>query len=86
MSDSELLACLSSCWKKHRYPTEQVAQEAVNRIHKKRNVALRVYFCNRCLSFNQKMCKIDIDSRLLICYNSVVVKIKLGGSYEKITF
>lgn len=52
MSDSELLACVSSCWKKHRYPTEQVAQEAVNRIHKKRNVALRVYFCNRCLGYH----------------------------------
>lgn len=34
MSDEQLKGLVSSCLKKRRYKTEQLAQEAINRIHK----------------------------------------------------
>ena len=52
MNDKQLGNLVRSCIKKHRYPTEQVALEAINRIHKKRNDNLRVYFCRHCLGYH----------------------------------
>lgn len=52
MSDTKLKNLVSSCLKKHRYKTEQLAQEAINRIHKKRKVNLRIYFCKKCLGYH----------------------------------
>ena len=52
MSDRELAFFASSCVKKKRYKSEQIAQETINRIHKKRNVKLRAYFCLFCLGWH----------------------------------
>ena len=52
MNDYELGKVVRSCWKKRRYPNEQSAYEAINRVHKKRNVDLRVYFCLQCLGYH----------------------------------
>ena len=52
MSDEQLKGLISSCLKKKRYKTEQIAQEAINRIHKKRKVNLRIYFCKECLGYH----------------------------------
>ena len=49
MNDYALGKIVRSCWKKHRYPNEQSALEAINRVHKKRDTELRVYFCPQCL-------------------------------------
>ena len=52
MSDEQLKGLVSSCLKKKCYKTEQIAQEAINRIHKKRKVNLRIYFCKECLGYH----------------------------------
>jgi len=52
MNEYELGNIVRSCWKKERYPTEQVALETINRVHKKRNTTLRVYFCKHCLGYH----------------------------------
>lgn len=52
MEDHELASLISSCLKKRRYPNEQSALEAINRVHKKRKIDLRVYFCNKCLGYH----------------------------------
>ena len=52
MSDEQLKSLVSSCLKKKRYKTEQIAQEAINRIRKKRKVNLRIYFCQKCLGYH----------------------------------
>lgn len=52
MNDKELKSLVNSCWKKRRYPTEQTALEAINKVHKKRDTELRVYFCKKCLGYH----------------------------------
>lgn len=52
MEDRELTSLVRSCLKKRRYPNEQSALEAINRVHKKRKIDLRVYFCNKCLGYH----------------------------------
>lgn len=52
MNDYALGKIVRSCWKKHRYPNEQSALEAINRVHKKRDTELRVYFCPQCLGYH----------------------------------
>ena len=51
MSDEQLKSLVSSCLKKKRYKTEQLAQEAINKIHKKRKVNLRINFCKERLGY-----------------------------------
>lgn len=52
MNDKELASLVSSCLKKKRYPNEQTALEAINRVHKQRKTKLRVYFCPKCLGYH----------------------------------
>lgn len=52
MNDVELKALVNSCLKKVRYPNEQTAYEAINRVHKERATELRVYFCSYCLGYH----------------------------------
>lgn len=52
MNDKELASLVSSCLKKKRYPNEQTALEAINRVHKQRAAKLRVYFCPKCLGYH----------------------------------
>lgn len=52
MNDNELEVLIRSCIRKHRYPTAQTAQEAINRVHKKRNTPLRYYYCKRCCGYH----------------------------------
>lgn len=52
MEDRELETLIRSCIRKYRYPTEQTAQEAINRVHKKRNTPLRYYYCKRCCGYH----------------------------------
>lgn len=52
MNDYELSKFVRSCLKKHRYVSEQQAQETINKVHKKRNIELRVYFCKQCLGYH----------------------------------
>ena len=52
MDDEELTLLVKSCLKKRRYPNEQSALEAINRVHKERNTKLRVYFCEECLGYH----------------------------------
>lgn len=40
------------CFKKKRYSTENFAQKIANKIKWKRNVKLRVYFCDLCGGFH----------------------------------
>ena len=47
MKDEELISLIKSCLKKKRYPTEQTAQEAINRVHKERKTPLRYYYCKQ---------------------------------------
>lgn len=66
MNDSEIKLWVSSCLKKMRYPNEQSALEAINRVHKKRKTELRVYFCKYCLGYHltSKVFKGIKDERL----------------------
>ena len=50
--DKTLISLGSSCLKKHRYQSEQSAQERINKIHKTRKTNLRVYFCKFCLGYH----------------------------------
>ena len=52
MNNEKLKDLAHSCLRKKRYNSEQVAQEAINRIHKKRKTKLRVYFCKYCLGYH----------------------------------
>lgn len=52
MEDKQLNLLVKSCLKKIRYSTEQTALEAINRIHKKRDTKLRIYFCKYCLGYH----------------------------------
>lgn len=52
MNIKEIKFWVSSCVKKKRYANEQLANEAINKIHKKRNTELRVYFCKECLGYH----------------------------------
>ena len=53
MKDEKLKSITCSCWKKHRYPNEQTALEAINRAHRNNSKDnLRVYFCKYCLGYH----------------------------------
>ena len=52
MNDTELASLVRSCLKKRRYPNEQTAKEAINRVHKKRDTPLRYYYCKNCLGYH----------------------------------
>lgn len=52
MKDEELISLIKSCLKKKRYPTEQTAQEAINRVHKERKTPLRYYYCKQCCGYH----------------------------------
>lgn len=53
MNDKKLKSLACSCLKKHRYPNEQTALEAINRAHKNHSKdELRVYFCKHCLGYH----------------------------------
>lgn len=52
MNNEDIKFWVSSCVKKKRYANEQQANEIINRVHKKRNTELRVYFCKKCLGYH----------------------------------
>ena len=52
MNSDELETLIRSCIRKYRYPTAQTAQEAINRVHKKRSTPLRYYYCKRCCGYH----------------------------------
>ena len=52
MNERKLKTWASSCLKKRRYPTLQTAQEAINKVHKKRKTELRIYYCNICNGYH----------------------------------
>ena len=52
MNDHELIVLVRSCIRKRRYPSEQTAQEAINRVHKKRSTPLRYYYCKKCCGYH----------------------------------
>ena len=52
MDDKKIAFFATSCIKKKRYKSKQIAQEAINRVHKKRNTKLRIYYCPFCLGWH----------------------------------
>lgn len=52
MTDAKLKSFTQSCLKKHRYQSKEAALQAINRVHKKRDVELRIYFCKYCLGYH----------------------------------
>lgn len=51
--EKSMISLGASCLKKHRYQTEQAAQERINKIHNDgRKTDLRVYFCKFCLGYH----------------------------------
>ena len=65
MEDKELKMLVNSCIKKHRYNSKKAALDAINRIHKKRNTELRIYFCSLCLGYHltSKVLKENTDAK-----------------------
>ena len=69
MNDNELEVLVRSCIRKYRYPTAQTAQEAINRVHKKRDTPLRYYFCKRCCGYHltKRVGENIVDGRKKVC-------------------
>lgn len=52
MKDYTLFLLGRGCLRKHRYQTEQAANEHISKINKERKTPLRVYFCKFCLGYH----------------------------------
>ena len=68
MNDRELKTLVNSCLKKKRYNSEKAALDAINKVHKKRNTELRVYFCKLCLGYH--LTHLPLREKLNVKYES----------------